>query len=96
MDLTDSLYAVMERAFGRAPFAADEIIEPVKATPQQAELLGVAVDDSLLLITRTSYAADGTPVEFAHDYFRPDRTRVTMRTQVEHPSVAGAESAGAP
>ena len=83
LELGDSLYQVMARAYGRPPHAADEVIEPVKATTQQAELLGIARDDSLLLITRTSYAADGLPVEFARDYFRPDRTRVVVRTQVD-------------
>ena len=91
LDLTDSLYLLMERDYGHPPYAADEVIEPVKATPQQAELLGIAPDDSLLLITRTSYAADGLPVEFARDYFRPDRTRVVVRTQVDQ-GVASPDS----
>lgn len=82
-DLGDSLYLVMDREYGTAPQAADEVIEPVKATPQQAELLDIATDDSLLLVTRTAYAADGVPVEFSRDYFRPDRTRVVVRTHVD-------------
>lgn len=81
--LGDSLYQVMDRDYDKAPHAADEVIEPVKATPEQAELLGIATHDSLLLITRTSYAADGVPVEFARDYFRPDRTRVVVHTHVD-------------
>jgi len=83
LDLGDSLYEVMDRDYGKPPQTADEVIEPVKATREQAELLGIETDDSLLLITRTSYAVDGVPVEFARDYFRPDRTRVVVRTQVE-------------
>lgn len=83
-DLSDSLYRVMEREFRMPPHSADEVIEPVKATAQQAELLGIATDDSLLLVTRTACAADGVPVEFSRDYFRPDRTRVVVRTQVDH------------
>jgi GntR family transcriptional regulator len=82
-DLTDSLYQVMQREFGKSPHSADEVIEPVKATTQQAELLGIGVDDPLLLVTRTSYAIDGVPVEFSLDYFRPDRTRITLRTHVD-------------
>lgn len=82
-DLGDSLYRVMEREYGRPPHSADEVIEPVKATAQQAELLGVAPEDALLLVTRTSYAVDGLPVEFSRDYFRPDRTRIVVRTQVD-------------
>jgi len=83
LELGDSLYEVMDRAYGKPPHTADEVIEPVKATQEQAELLGIETDDSLLLITRTSYAVGGVPVEFARDYFRPDRTRVVVRTQVE-------------
>jgi GntR family transcriptional regulator len=83
-DLHDSLYRVMEREYGMAPFSADEVIEPVKATAQQAELLHVPVESSLLLVTRTSYAADGSPVEFSRDFFRPDRTRIMLRTQADH------------
>lgn len=82
-DLQDSLYRVMEREYRKPPHAADEVIEPVKATSQQAELLNIDVDDALLLVTRTSYAVDGLPVEFSRDYFRPDRTRVVVRTQVD-------------
>ena len=82
-DLGDSLYQVMDREYGKPPYAADEVIEPVKATSQQAEFLGIAPEAALLLVTRTSYAADGVPVEFARDYFRPDRTRLVVRTQVD-------------
>lgn len=83
VDLGDSLYRVMEQEYHRAPHSAVEVIEPVKATPQQAELLGVDSADALLLVTRTSYAIDGLPIEFARDYFRPDRTRIVVRTQVD-------------
>lgn len=85
LDLTGSLYRVMDREFGRAPASAVEVIEPVKADPEQAELLGVAVDDALLRISRTAYAADGTAVEFSRDLFRPDRTRITLRSTVDGP-----------
>lgn len=87
-DLTDSLYRVMKWEYGRAPHSAEELIEPVKATRQQAELLGIEPDDSLLLVTRTSYSIDGLPVEFARDHFRPDRTRIIVRTQVDQNPVA--------
>ncbi len=83
LDLGGSLYEVMDRNYRKPPAVADEVIEPVKATSQQAEFLGIAPEALLLLVTRTSYAADGVPVEFARDYFRPDRTRLVMRTQVD-------------
>lgn len=92
LDLSDSLYRVMEREYRRPPHSADEVIEPVKATLQQAELLGIDPDDALLLVTRTSYAIDGLPVEFSRDYFRPDRTRIVVRSQVDQ----GLSSGGIP
>ncbi len=82
-DLQDSLYATMEREYGHPPFSADELIEPVNATAQHAELLHVPLGNALLLVTRTSYDADTTPVEFSRDYFRPDRTRVRLHTEAD-------------
>jgi GntR family transcriptional regulator len=87
-ELTDSLYRVMEREYGRSPYSADELIEPIKASPQQAELLNIKPDEALLLVTRTSYDRSGTPVEYSRDYFRPDRTRILLRTQVDQEPVS--------
>lgn len=83
MDLSGSIYRLIEERFHRGPHTADELIEPVKASAHQAQLLGVRRGDALLLVTRTSYSEDGTPVEFSRDYFRPDRTRITLRTRVD-------------
>ena len=88
-DLTESLYSVMERAFGIIPFEVEETIEPVKATAQQAELLDVQPDDSLLLVVRTSWAANRAPFERSYDYFRPDRSRITVRTSPQGSGVEG-------
>lgn len=81
VDLTGSLYAVM-RDQGAGPCTAEEQIEAIEATVRQAELLDVAVGQPVLLITRTSRAADGTAVEFAMDYHRADRTRIRVRSTV--------------
>ncbi len=87
-DLTDSLYRVMQREYDKGPHSAHELIEPVKATAQQAELLNIEPDDALLLITRTSFAVDGEPVEFAYEHFRADRTRISLRTHVDQDAVS--------
>lgn len=81
-NLTDSLYDLMGKEYDLGPHSADEMVDPVIASDDQAALLDVTVGQPLLVITRTSYAVDGTPVEFAHDYFRPDRTRIMLRTHV--------------
>ena len=82
-DMTDSIYSIMQREYHLPPFSADELVEPIKASSQQAELLNISEDDVLLLVTRTSYALDGTAVEHSRDHFRPDRTRIKLRTRVE-------------
>lgn len=82
-ELTDSIYQVMEREYAHAPYSADELIESVKATAQHAALLGIGADDPLLLVRRTSYSFDGTPVEYSRDHFRPDRTRIVLHTRVD-------------
>lgn len=81
-DLTESLYDLMNTAYGLGPDSAEEIVEPVIATDGQADLLDVEPGRPLLRVTRTSYTVEGLAVEFAHDYFRPDRTRLRLRSQV--------------
>jgi GntR family transcriptional regulator len=81
-DLTGSLYAVM-RTYGAAPYSAEEQIEAIRATEQQAEILGIAASDPLLLITRTSHTVDGVAVEYTRDYHRSDRTRIRIRSRVD-------------
>ncbi len=81
--LTGSLYEIMERSYGRAPHSATEVLDPVMASPVQADQLGIEPGAPLMKVTRTAYAVDGHPVEFAYDYFRADRTRITVRTQVD-------------
>ena len=75
-DLTESLYSTLSQDFGTVLDHADETIEVVHATTEQGEVLGIAEATPLLLIWRVTYAATGEPIEFAHDYFRADRTRV--------------------
>ncbi|MGH3360475.1 MAG: GntR family transcriptional regulator [Nocardioidaceae bacterium] len=81
--LTGSLYAVLESEYGKVPSSANETLEPVIATARHAELLDVAEGAPLMLLSRTSYTSSGLPVEHSYDYFRPDRTRITLRVSVE-------------
>jgi GntR family transcriptional regulator len=48
----------------------------------------------LMLVQRTAYDKDGRPVEYSLDYFRPDRIRITLRTQAD--GAPRAEVAAAP
>ena len=78
--LTGSLYALLTKRYDHAPHTATEVLEPVIASAEQAELLHVDDGSPLMLIQRTAYTASGVAVEFARDVFRADRTRITLRT----------------
>ena len=61
-------------------------------------LLDVEPGAPLLAITRTTTDPDGDPIEFSHDLFRADRTRIVVRTEgggaraVEFPAGPGSSS----
>jgi len=80
--LSGSLYAVLARDFGQRPTSANESLEPVIASQDEAVLLGVEVGDPLMLITRTAYTVAGLAVEFARDIFRPDRIKISLQTGI--------------
>ena len=78
--LGGSLYRLIEQEYGVVIGDAEEVIEVVNATDDEAALLAVDVGAPLVSITRTTFDASGTPFEFSHDLFRSDRMRITMRT----------------
>lgn len=80
MPLGGSLYELLEEKFSVAPADAEEVIEVVHATDDEAALLAVEPETALLSITRTTFDAHGDPFEYSHDLLRADRTRIMMRT----------------
>jgi GntR family transcriptional regulator len=78
--LSGSLYTLLTRAYGQTPHTAEESLEPVTATEEEARLLRIRPLAPLMLIERTAYTAAGLAVEYAHDLFRPDRVRISLRT----------------
>lgn len=80
MSLGGSIYELLESEFDVVPADAEEIIEVVHATGEEAALLSVTEGDALLGVTRTTYDKKGDPFEFSHDLFRSDRTQIVMRT----------------
>ncbi|MFI7704761.1 GntR family transcriptional regulator [Nonomuraea sp. NPDC049480] len=85
-DLTGSLYTLLAGRYDLEPRTAVEHLAPVIARPEEAAELGIEPGTPLMLIERTAYAADGTPVEFARDLFRPDRVRISVRSGVTGPA----------
>lgn len=79
--LSGSIYEVLEKRYGLVTSEAEERIEAVNATPDEASLLGIQPNSALLLITRITYDQHGTPCEFSRDLFRGDRTRLAVTVQ---------------
>ena len=79
--LGGSLYELLASRYGVEPAEAEERIEVRAASADEALILSVEVGAPLLSITRTALDGDGRPVEFSHDLFRADRTRITVHTR---------------
>jgi DNA-binding GntR family transcriptional regulator len=80
LDLTGSLYELLDAHFDALPVRAVERIEPVLADPEEAAALGLAAGAPLMLVDRVAYDAGGLVVETARDVFRGDRTRIVAWT----------------
>ena len=78
--LDGSLYDLLDEKYHLRPYRARESLEPVIADTREAETLQVHEGDPLMLVERIAYVRDGRPVEYAHDLFRGDRTRIVMWT----------------
>ena len=80
LDLTGSLYELLDEHFDAAPVRSVERIEPVLADAEEAEVLGLPAGAPLMLVDRTAYDAAGVVVEIARDVFRGDRTSIVAWT----------------
>ncbi|MDT5208136.1 MAG: GntR family transcriptional regulator [Mycobacterium sp.] len=79
--LGGSIYEILESHYGLVTARAEERIEAVNATPDEASLLGIKPKSALVLITRIAYDQHETPFEFSRDLFRGDRTRLAVTVQ---------------
>ena len=68
-----SLYELLERRFQLPLRESDEALEAVLAWPEESQLLGIKHGAPLLLRTRTTFLADGRPVELVTTLYRADR-----------------------
>jgi GntR family transcriptional regulator len=75
----DSLYRVLREEYGVVPVTAEETIETASASPREAELLGTETGAPMLVLSRHSFAADGSPVEWVQSWYRGDRYRFVTR-----------------
>ena len=70
-----SVYEVMEVEYGVLITRARQSLEPVLASPYEAELLTVPVGAPLMLERRLTFDQHGQPVEYSKDLYRGDRFR---------------------
>jgi GntR family transcriptional regulator len=91
--LGGSIYEILENEYGLVTSRADERIEAVNATPDEASLLAIKPRSALLLITRIAYDHHDAPCEFSRDLFRGDRTRLAVTVQGRGIGVQSAAAA---
>jgi len=84
--LGNSLYDLLNTHYSTTPDEAVEHIDLVDATSHEARILEVPLGSPLLLITRTTMDTKGRKIEYSHDLFRGDRTRITVRTKGRAPT----------
>lgn len=83
MRRADSLYRVLRDEYGTAPVSAEETIETASASPREAELLDTETGAPILMLSRHSFTADGTPVEWVQSWYRGDRYRFVTRLSTD-------------
>lgn len=74
-----SLYRTLGESYGVRLGWAEETIEALAATREEAKLLTVPERSSILSITRTIMTTEETPVEAACSRYRGDRYRASIR-----------------
>jgi GntR family transcriptional regulator len=74
-----SLYEVLRDRFGVRVGWADEVIEALPATAEEADLLTIPRRSSILSITRVIITTAEIPLEMACSRYRGDRYRVSIR-----------------
>jgi GntR family transcriptional regulator len=76
---TDSLYEVLRDRYGVRVGWADEVIEALPATAEEAELLTIPRRACILSITRVIITTDEIPLEMACSRYRGDRYQASIR-----------------
>jgi GntR family transcriptional regulator len=78
---TESLTEVLAAEYGLEIAAAQQRIIAARADDEDADLLRVSIGSPLLLVARTAYLKDGTPLEFLRDRRHPSWTFTVWLTR---------------
>ena len=68
----ESLYAVLRRDYGRVPTEAEQTMAAGHPDAMAARALSIAADAPVLKLTRCTYDAQRTPIEFVRSTYRGD------------------------
>ncbi len=82
-----SLYRVLERDYQVKLSRAENYLEVIPCTAEDAVLLSIRVNSPTLIITGVSYDADQLPVEYARVLYRTDRFRFFIESYKAHENV---------
>ena len=78
-DFSTSLYVMLESKYGVSISHGMEAIRASKATAEEAHLLGIAIDETVLVIERLTYRrGDTKPFEFVRGVYRYDQYTFSM------------------
>ncbi|MFC4171076.1 GntR family transcriptional regulator [Microvirga sp. GCM10011540] len=78
-DLSQPLYALIERLYDVEAVEADEVIEFIVADGFRADMLSVQTGHPLILVERIIYSDSGEALECSRAYYRADRFRLRHR-----------------
>jgi len=73
-----SIYRYLEEEHGICFSCADHVIEPKKASPHDAALLGIKRDMPVLFISGVTFSGSGEPVEYIKGIYRGDRYKLKV------------------
>jgi DNA-binding GntR family transcriptional regulator len=73
--LHESLALILSEEYDLVPYRSENAIEAVRGTREEAALLGVAADVPLVVVTTTTFLADGRPLEHSQMVWLGDRVR---------------------
>jgi len=71
----EALYDHLEARYGIYVSRAEEFLQAVAATPEEAAHLGIPRGMPVFLVERVSYTPEDKPIEFRHSVVRGDRFR---------------------
>ena len=73
-----SLYKTLEENYGVSIAWADEVLEAAIATRKEAELLALSARAPVLVVQRTVYTEERTPIEVVRSVYRGDRYQAVI------------------